>query len=133
MSRTTISMAFTFASRRGSTKINCTPIKFPCTQRASRGIVSAEILKSRWHPCGSPEESVRPCRDSIQSLTFSLPFPQRNKRKEGIVVTTSQFPGSRGSLFASGSFQRDDALAIKNGLRAGREIHAEDGTVVDGS
>jgi hypothetical protein len=64
-----------------------------------------------------------------------MPFPQRNEtEKRGIVVVTvPKFPGGRGSPFTSGRFQRDDALGIKNGLRAGREIHAEGGTAVDGS
>jgi hypothetical protein len=111
-------------------------------ERISRKVSSSKI--GCWcRRGGDTEVPVAPLRvarricttvqRSIQSPTFSLPFPQRNKRKEGIVVTASQFPGSRGSLFASGSFQRDGALGIKNGLRAGLECDPEDGAAVDGS
>jgi hypothetical protein len=64
-----------------------------------------------------------------------MPFSQRNEtEKRGIVVATvPKFPGGRGSLFASGSFQRDDPLGVKDGLRAGLECDPEDGAAVDGS
>jgi hypothetical protein len=73
-------------------------------------------------------------RDTFCARAAHVISPKERNGKKGriVVVTVPKFPGSRGSPFTSGSFQRDDPLGVKDGLRADLECDPEDGAAVDG-